>query len=104
MKKSNNNNSNKWNKIEDRRTERRVNTETEREVAGFIHAKGKEAAQTDTVPYRPGRRSKRSPAPEEHRNVQPESRSTVDTNTVSPRYLQDAVHTPNCPTKFPRHK
>ena len=69
-----------------------------------LHAKERGYAQRDTIPYRPGRRSSRSPAPGENRNVPPESRSTVDTNTVSPRYLQDAVHTPNCPTKFLRHR
>ena len=91
------------NRIE-RERERGVSTETQREVAGFIHAKGRGYTQRDTIPYRPCRRSSRSPTPGEHRNVPPESRSTVDTNTVSPRYLQDAVHTPNCPTKFPRHR
>ena len=66
--------------------ERDESVRKEREVTGFIHAKGRGYAQTDTIPYRPGRRSSWSPTPGEHRNVPPGSRSTVDTNTVSPRY------------------
>ena len=42
--------------------------------------------QTRYLTYRPGKRSSWSPATGEHWNVPPESRSTVDTNTVSPRY------------------
>ena len=103
------------NRERERERERETETETERGGGGsqyrdtergcrVLHAKERGYAQRDTIPYRPGRRSSRSPAPGENRNVPPESRSTVDTNTVSPRYLQDAVHTPNCPTKFLRHR
>ena len=48
---------NNSNKIEQGKRERGVSTETEREVTGFIHAKVSGYAQTDTIPYRPGRRS-----------------------------------------------
>ena len=82
-KKSNNPNTNT---IEWGKREREESVRKQREVTGFIHAKGRGYAQTDTIPYRPGRRSSWSPTPGEHRNVPPESRSTVDTNTVSPRY------------------
>ena len=74
------------NRVGKEKKERRIGTETEGEVTGFIHAKGGGYAQTNTIPYRPGRGSSWSPTPGEHRNVPPGSRSSVDTNTVSPRY------------------
>ena len=41
----------------ERETEREESVRRQREIAGSIHAKGRGYAQTDTIAYRPGRRS-----------------------------------------------
>ena len=77
-----NENNSKKNRIGQER-ERGVSTETEREVAGFIHAKVRGYAQTDTIPYRPGRRSSWSPTPGEHDTVHTQKSPTrLKTRTI----------------------